>query len=294
MLEQLQKHLALLRRRGLITEWYDRDIDAGERWRDEILRELEAADLILLLVSADFLASDFCYEEETLRAIERADRGEAKVIAVMLRPVDGWETTQFAQLQVVPRDARPITTWANADEAWSNVAAEVRAAVEKRARDDLPEELAPSQAELRLGEQVAGGSSADTDPATVARADELAQALEELLRQPEGEPTDNPFVIVEADSERNYFTQYLGTPQGLWCEAVSNENLDPANALSDEQMSRLVAFGWNSPQGDLPNWWYEPDASSEPGDVAWLSVQTLAQVYGVALGDPFEIVRSWA
>jgi hypothetical protein len=292
LLEQLLNHLALLRRQGLITEWYDRDIDAGDRWREEISRELEAADLILLLVSSDFLASDFCYEEEMKRAVERAARDDARVIAVMLRPVDGWETTPFAELQVVPRDARPITMWTNADEAWSNVASRIRAVVEERARENLPLELRPNKEALRLGAEVQSGA-AGTDPATDARVDDVARALEDLFQQPERDDTAN-FVVVEADSSRNYYTQYVGDRGALWCEAVSNENLAPENALTDEQMSRLVAFGWSPPQGGSAtnNWWYVADLPS-PRDVAWLTVQTLAKVYGVPLEHPFDIRTSW-
>lgn len=134
MLEKLRKHMAMLRRQGLIAEWYDRSIEAGSEWRQEIERELEAADVILLLVSADFLASEFCYEEEMSRAIERARGGEALVIGVLLRPVDNWASTPFAGFQVVPRDARPITKWPNHDEAYADVAQRVRTALEERAR----------------------------------------------------------------------------------------------------------------------------------------------------------------
>jgi hypothetical protein len=132
MLEKLRKHMAMLRRQGLITESYDREIEAGSEWRQEIERELEAADVILLLVSADFLASDFCYEQEMTRAVERARRGEALVIGVMLRPVDGWDGTPFAGFQVVPRHARPITKWSDIDEAYTDVVERIRAALEDR------------------------------------------------------------------------------------------------------------------------------------------------------------------
>ncbi len=132
MLERLYAHMVMLRREGLITEGYDAAIDAGSEWRDEIVRELEAADVIVLLVSADFLVSEFCYEQEMLRAVERADRGDALVIGVLLRAVDGWERTPFARFQVVPQDARPISKWSNADDAYKQVVEKIRAALEER------------------------------------------------------------------------------------------------------------------------------------------------------------------
>jgi hypothetical protein len=129
MLERLYAHMVMLRREGLITEWHDGAIDAGTEWRGEIARELEAADVILLLVSADFLLSEFCYEREMVRAVERAHQGDAVVIGVMLRSVEGWERTPFAEFQVVPRDGRPISKWSNADDAYTHVVEKIRAVV---------------------------------------------------------------------------------------------------------------------------------------------------------------------
>jgi hypothetical protein len=133
MLDRLRKHMAMLRRAGLITEWYDRDIEAGGQWREEIESELESADVILLLVSADFLASNFCYEQEMMCAVERARRGDALLIGVMLRPVAGWDETPFADFQLVPSDARPISKWSNADEAYSDAVGRIWCALEERA-----------------------------------------------------------------------------------------------------------------------------------------------------------------
>jgi TIR domain len=132
MLERLYAHMVMLRREGLITEWYDGAIDAGSEWRDEIARELEAADVILLLVSADFLASEFCYEQEMLRAVERAHRGDALVIGVMMRAVAGWERSPFAEFQVVPQDGRPVSKWSNADDAYRHVVERIRSAIGER------------------------------------------------------------------------------------------------------------------------------------------------------------------
>ena len=143
MLEKLRKHMAMLRRQGLITEWYDREIEAGSDWRQEIERELEAADVILLLVSADFLASDFCYEQEMTRAVERAQRGEALLIGVLLHPAD-WNGSPFAGFQLVPRDARPISKWSDTDEAYADVVGRIRAGRSRAVRGPRP--MAPLEA----------------------------------------------------------------------------------------------------------------------------------------------------
>lgn len=119
-LKALETHLALLRRQGLIETWHDRDIPPGASWADQIRHRLEGADIILLLVSPDFLASDFCWDQEMTRALDRHDRGEAKVVPILLRPCD-WKTAPFARIQGLPKDLRPISAWPSADEAWLDV-----------------------------------------------------------------------------------------------------------------------------------------------------------------------------
>ena len=86
--DQLEKHLSLLKRQGIIAGWHDRQIGAGEEWKGQIDRNLESAQVVLLLISPSFLASDYCYDIEMKRAIERHDHGEAKVVPIILRPVD--------------------------------------------------------------------------------------------------------------------------------------------------------------------------------------------------------------
>jgi TIR domain len=112
-----------LRRQGLIETWHDRRIGAGTEWAGAIDRELEAADIILLLVSADFLASDYIYDIELKRAMERHEAGTARVIPVILRPCL-WQRGDFAKLQALPRDGEPVTSsrWPSQDAALNNVA----------------------------------------------------------------------------------------------------------------------------------------------------------------------------
>src|SRR5215472_12123628 len=88
--DQLEKHLVQLQRQGLISTWHDRKIPPGGAWADEINAHLETASIILLLVSPDFLASNYCYEIEMERALERQRSGEACVIPIILRPCD-WQ-----------------------------------------------------------------------------------------------------------------------------------------------------------------------------------------------------------
>jgi internalin A len=117
---ELETHLKLLQRQGLIESWSDRNINAGEDWKQKIDENLERADIILLLISADFIASDYCYEKEMKRALERYEKKEARVIPVVIRDVN-WRIAPFAKLQALPKDAQAITLWPDKDSAWRNV-----------------------------------------------------------------------------------------------------------------------------------------------------------------------------
>jgi tetratricopeptide (TPR) repeat protein len=123
--DRLETHLSLLQRQGIVQAWHDREITAGRAWKDAIDQNLEAAELILLLISPDFLHSDYCYDIEMQRALERHDRGDAWVLPIHLRPVD-WQGAPFARLQALPTDARPVTEWADRDQAFTNVAQGIR------------------------------------------------------------------------------------------------------------------------------------------------------------------------
>jgi len=126
---ELDKHLSLLRREGLIKDWHDREIGAGTEWEREINIHLKTAQVILLLVSADFLASEYCYGIEMERAIERHEAGEARVIPIILRPAD-LKSAPFSKLQPLPTNGIPITEWSNRDRAFVNVTEGIRKAVE--------------------------------------------------------------------------------------------------------------------------------------------------------------------
>jgi CheY-like chemotaxis protein len=151
--DELDTHLALLRRRGVIATWHDRRIAASEDWRAAIDEHLERANLILLLVSPDFLASDYCYDVEMRRAMERHRHHEAAVVPVIARPVD-LEGAPFAEVQALPKDAKPVTTWANRDEAWTDVAKGVRKLAEALASAGAPSlsgaPAAPASVEEKL------------------------------------------------------------------------------------------------------------------------------------------------
>jgi TIR domain len=132
LLTELKNHLKLWERLQLITVWTDTDISAGADWQKEIMHHLNSAQIILLLVSPDFLASEYCYSTEMTYAMERYERGQALVIPIILRSC-AWEEAPFGRLQVLPTDAKPVigSGWHNQDEAFFNVAEGIRKAAEK-------------------------------------------------------------------------------------------------------------------------------------------------------------------
>lgn len=158
--KQLSDSLSALRREGAIIEWHDREITAGDQWADEIDEHMETADLILLLISRDFIASEYSYGKEMTHAVKRHNAGKARVIPVIVRPWD-FSGTPFAKLQALPKDGKAVTMWANRDLAWLSVSQGISKAVK----------------EIAVGvgsKQTAGASSiiasADAAPSTVAKS----------------------------------------------------------------------------------------------------------------------------
>ncbi len=143
LLNKLKTHLRPLQRQGLIDVWHDRDISAGTEWESEIKKHLNEAEIILLLVSPDFIDSEYCYGIEMKRALERHQRGEARVIPIIVRPVY-WQGI-LGTLQALPKDGLPVTDpdWHTLDRALYNVTESIRTVVEQLA---LPKPVAPPEA----------------------------------------------------------------------------------------------------------------------------------------------------
>ena len=128
--DQLETHLAVLKRQGVIATWHDRRILAGHEIDGAIDVNLEIANIVLLLVSPDFLASNYCYDREMLRAMERHETQEAVVIPVILRPSD-WHHAPFGKLLATPTDGKPITQWPDRDQAFLEVVKAIRAVAQQ-------------------------------------------------------------------------------------------------------------------------------------------------------------------
>lgn len=132
----LEAHLALLKRQGIISSWHDRRITAGGEIDDKISSVLESSQIILLLVSAHFLMSDYCYDKEMTRALEKHNDGSAVVIPVILHPCD-WQSAPFGNLRATPTDGKPVSMHGNQNEAFAIIAKDVREAAESLSGQEL-------------------------------------------------------------------------------------------------------------------------------------------------------------
>ncbi|MVM35994.1 TIR domain-containing protein [Spirosoma sp. HMF4905] len=141
--DKLSIYLAPLVRQQLITEWHDRQIQPGANWNTEITAQLDSADLILLLLSADFLASDYCFGVEVEKAFARAKHGEAKVMVILLRPCL-WKESIFSELQLIPNGAKPVTSWSRREDALLEIASEIEKMVKNPPPKPLPQSITPS------------------------------------------------------------------------------------------------------------------------------------------------------
>jgi hypothetical protein len=126
---ELIKHIKPLERLGLIDQWHDRKLKAGEQIDTVISSQLNKADIIMLLISVDFVNSEYCYEIEMEEAIRRHESGTARVIPIILRSCM-WTQAPFGKLLALPKDGRAVTSWPTEDEAFTNIAEGVRAVAE--------------------------------------------------------------------------------------------------------------------------------------------------------------------
>ena len=126
-MQELENHLAPLKLSGLISSWHDGCIAPGEEWEPQIKAKLEEAQIILLLISIDFINSSHCYDVELTKAIERHKAGDTCVIPVILRycmwqQIPVGDNMRLGKLQALPKDAKPISKWSDRDEAFTSIA----------------------------------------------------------------------------------------------------------------------------------------------------------------------------
>ena len=282
--DQLENHLAMLKREGVIQGWHDRRISAGQEWDGEIDAHLKSADIILLLVSSDFLASNYCYDIEVTLAMERHEAKAARVIPVILRPCD-WTSAPFGKLQGLPKDVTPVRKWSDQDEAFLDIAkgirraaGEIRTAKEKVAQPDTssPTNSAKPAARVVIPRPPAVGF--------VARRDAKGRDIVELLR-------------AELAPERNQLVVLWGAG-GVGKTALA---VEAAGALSGVFGRRIV---WSSPElrADLTLSTLLDEIATQLGraDLGKLAFEAkeeavrdlLAEAHALVILDNFETINS--
>ncbi|MDJ0717126.1 MAG: SUMF1/EgtB/PvdO family nonheme iron enzyme [Prochloraceae cyanobacterium] len=187
--QQLDKHLAPLKGQKVIEAWHDRQIQAGMNWADQIDNNLKQADIILLLVSPDFVVSNYCFNIELKEAMKRHENGEAIVVPVILEPCD-WSWLPFSKLQAFPKDAKAIATWENKNEAFLDVAKGIRKVAQdlfKQRQQKLEEKKAAREQYLKKVEEALSDGKI-----SIAERDSLDDLREELkLTQEEAEEIES-------------------------------------------------------------------------------------------------------
>jgi hypothetical protein len=167
----LKKHLKPLQQRDLIDVWYDGDISAGTEWAREITEHLNKAQIILLLVIPAFMDSEYCYSIEMRLAIERHERGEARVIPIILRPVI-WNEAPFGKLQILPTDAKPVSSkfWDTKDDAYVDIARGIQKMTQElriRLQNEAP---TTQQAQSILKNPPESNTATDADSSTIVKS----------------------------------------------------------------------------------------------------------------------------
>ncbi len=118
---ELDKYLKVLKRSSKVQVWNDRELVGGQEWDETIVSELNKANIILLLVSVDFNASDYIWEKELASAMRRHEQGDAHVVPIILRRCE-WGNMPYAKLQALPRNAKPVTEYPSRDAAFTEIA----------------------------------------------------------------------------------------------------------------------------------------------------------------------------
>ena len=141
LLKDLLSNLKLFERKKLIDQiWYDGLIDAGSKWEDEIMSQLKSSEIILLLISANFINSDYAYSVEMEEALSLEEKGKARVIPILLRHC-AWKLTDISHLQILPRNSHPIDSryWHSKDEAFASIMESLSDILLNKDTEEFPE-----------------------------------------------------------------------------------------------------------------------------------------------------------
>jgi len=243
--DKLEVHLSGLKRQGVIETWHDRRITAGSEVDHTISSALEAANVILLLVSADFINSDYCYDQEMMRALERHEAKEARVIPVILRRCD-WSGTPFRKLMATPRDGKPVISFPDLDEGFMQVVEALKAALSEMKAPPSPRQApaaavpssmaaapGPRSSNLRLPKTF---TEADIDQFREDAFDFMAKFFENSLQelQARNEGVETRFKRI--DAHKFSAVAYVGGKKRAYCHIAMEQSPRGIAYSSSENM----------------------------------------------------------
>jgi internalin A len=148
-IDELRKWLKIMERQALIQPWYDRGISPGEKWKEEILHELQEADVIVCQISPDFLNSDFCVLAELDLAIRRKEKGEIALVGYILHTCAFGDIPKLKSFQLAPRDCKPLRGWPDKHKYWQAVYESIKEAIKKLQIERQRQHPEKERAEIR-------------------------------------------------------------------------------------------------------------------------------------------------
>ena len=241
LLENLKTHLMPLQRQGSITLWSDTNINAGDVWEKELHQHLDSAHIVLLLISADFIASDYAYSKEMTRALERHEQGDVRVIPIILRRTL-WQNAPFAKLQVLPRDAKPVVNWQDKDEAFYDIAEQISLVVkELQVQQILREAQLLYEKQNYEGALILYDQVIQQDPQSVLAYRGKADALFSLERYQESLNTLKQMQSSAPTSvDADFYWRTSEIFNKLKCYRESLETIESAIYLDPQQISFML------------------------------------------------------
>lgn len=193
-LEKFKVQIASLKRKNIIEDWNDQEIIGGDVWEDILKHQLETADIIVFLVSPDFIASDYIYDIEVKKAIERHRKGEVIIVPIIIRPCD-FNSLEISKFQALPKNAQPISKWVDDDEAWLDVLLGIKKIIE-RFQKKAPN---TNKNDLKAGEAKEDSSSLKMKLA----AGKLEEVINQLLQITKAKDTNMHNSMIMQSSKYN-------------------------------------------------------------------------------------------
>jgi TIR domain len=236
--EQLDKHLAPLKGQKVIEAWHDRQIQVGDEWGNQIDDRLNNADIILLLVSPDFVASEYCSNIELKQAVKRHENGDAIVVPVILEPCD-WSWLPFAKFQAFPKDGKAITTWGNQNEAFLDVAQGIRKVAQEifaKRQQKLQQKKADRAEYKSKVEELLSPTGREISPADQDTLDELSEKLG-LTEEEIKTIVDNAYQPYKEQETK--LQKYIKTLK----KYIDNDKYPFSDDVKDELASRQKSLG---------------------------------------------------